>query len=66
MKCRYCPQTAYRRDLCSKHYKRERARGHALAKPQPTPPRNFKGLGVIACAVCGDPVRDHSILEPCI
>lgn len=66
LSCRYCDRSVFRRDLCHPHYYRERRNGHPLAKPRPTPPPNFKGLGVIKCAICGRACRDHKLTETCL
>ena len=70
-KVRECPRRRHhqKKGLCDYHYKRKWEGRVPWDQIHPDDEmalaRNFPGAGVVECRLCGGPVRDHSILEPC-
>lgn len=63
----HCGEPATKAGLCFRHYKeqrREKIRASEQGRQRNQPP-DFPGLGRIRCDACGEPLRDHSLMETC-
>lgn len=74
--CETCGHPIYAIGLCRTHYDMNRGKPRicTVARCRKMQHRNgrcmehnsdYSGTGVIACASCGNPLRDHSLLRPC-
>jgi hypothetical protein len=63
-----CKRNQWSKGLCEFHYNRRR-RGTPLDAPvdkrHDYTASSFAGAGVVCCHLCGGPVVEHSITEPC-